>query len=395
MINKFIKSASFLLAAYALLSITAYAQPVNAQNYVFTTTLRQGMRGQAVLELQKRLVSEWFLSDSPTGFFGQATVTALQNYQRAHSLDAVGFLGQLTRASLNGTTVAPAPVPVSAVVSQPSPQTPAHGGYDGVISQMYVDGSFVLRMRDGSKVLVKNPFSAGVFLNVKGIFDPLAGTIDKVTTFNVKDPGAADALPNITVIDPGSGQVGTKVTLTGTGFLKTKNSVIIGSVKNAVINVPSADGTTLTFTIPSAPCDQLLKVNCPTTVLPSGNYDVFVSNANGVSNNVAFTLSPLPPLTITTDILPQFVGGTQISATISAIGGAEAYVWRISGGQLPPGLMLAQGACTETPCKTPAIISGTPTVPGIYQFTTTIASGQENISKQFSITVIQPLSNSY
>lgn len=69
--------------------------------FVFVVILKQGMRGAAVLELQNRLAKEGFFAVSPTGYFGAITRTALEAYQRANGINAVGVLGPITRASLN------------------------------------------------------------------------------------------------------------------------------------------------------------------------------------------------------------------------------------------------------------------------------------------------------
>ncbi len=268
--------------------------------------------------------------------------------------------------------------------------------YDGVITQInLIDGSFTMRMRDGSLVAVANPLGAELFLSVKGILDPAGKTLTDVTEMKVKNKNGADAIPNIALLDPGAAQVGSQITLAGTGFTRKNNAVSIGSVKNAVIGLASRDGKTLTFRFPPTPCDKKAKAVCAQRVLDSGVYDIAVTNANGVSNSLPFQVTPLPPLSITTETLPQIMGWTRFNGAVSGLGGAEAYIWRISDGKLPPGLMLAQGACKETPCKADAKIFGTPTVPGTYPFTLTLSSGQEIISRQFTLTVVQPLNNPY
>jgi len=268
--------------------------------------------------------------------------------------------------------------------------------FDGYVTQINaLDGTFSLRLRDGSVVLVKSPIISNTFVSIKGSLQE--GTLDGVTSLTLKDPNGSDAIPSISLLTPGSGQVGTKIVLNGSGFLKKNNSINIGKTPNAVIGLPSRDGKTLTFQLPSSACNQKAAgpAACPQKVFDPGNYDLAVSNENGVSNPVPFTILPLPPLTITTDILPQVPSGMKYAATISAIGGAETYVWRITDGKLPPGLMLAQAACSERPCRTAAVISGTPPIPGTYQFTVTLTSGQETISRQFSLIVVPAVSTPY
>jgi peptidoglycan hydrolase-like protein with peptidoglycan-binding domain len=54
-----------------------------------------------VLELQKKLQLLGFLSVEPTGFYGNATVTAVKKFQMAKGLPAVGYCDKATRAALN------------------------------------------------------------------------------------------------------------------------------------------------------------------------------------------------------------------------------------------------------------------------------------------------------
>lgn len=282
---------------------------------------------------------------------------------------------------------------VSRGVMADNNQTPKN--YDGIITQTYSDGSFMLRMRDGSLVTVANPLLQDMFITIKGVIDSSGKNMTGVTQITKKNSNGSDAIPVLSIIDPGSGQIGDKITLTGTGFTKKTNSVWIGDIKYALINVASKDGKTMVFQLPSSPCNQKTKTNCPTSVIQSGDYNIIVSNENGVSNATPFHIIPLPPLTITTDILAQAMGGTRYNAKISAIGGAESYNWRITEGKLPPGMIVSRAACSQAPCRTDGVISGLSQMPGTYQFTITLTSGQETTSRQFSITVVQPLNNPY
>jgi hypothetical protein len=260
---------------------------------------------------------------------------------------------------------------------------PAPKNHDGIVTQINLaDMSYIVRLRDGSLVTVKNPFEVNKFVRIRGVLDLTNRTIDRISEIKLKDEKGTDAIPNISLLNPGSGPVGTKITLTGTGFVKKNNSIWLGETRDVVINLPSKDGKTITFHLPAAPCNQRLKLNCPTTVLPTATYTVAVSNENGLSNPVPFTVVPLPPLAITTDMLPQVVGGVKYNIKINAIGGAEKYVWRVAEGNLPPGLLLAQAVCAEVPCKTPAVISGIPTTPGTYYFTVMLTSGRKLVAQQ-------------
>ena len=75
--------------------------PASATGFRFTSLLQQGMRGAAVTALQNRLTSAGVYSGPITGYFGALTKAAVIAYQKAHALSQVGFIGPLTRASLN------------------------------------------------------------------------------------------------------------------------------------------------------------------------------------------------------------------------------------------------------------------------------------------------------
>lgn len=274
---------------------------------------------------------------------------------------------------------------------------PIPKNYDGIVTQVYTDGSFSLRMRGGSSVIVAPPLLQDMFVTVKGILDPTGKSMSGVTQITKKNPVGSDAIPVLSIVDPGSAQIGETITLTGTGFTKKTNSVSIGDIKYALINLQSKDGKTITFQLPSSPCNQKTKTktSCPTSVITPGNYDIIVSNENGVTNSTPFHILPLPPLALTTDMLAQAMARTRYSIKISAIGGAESYNWRITEGTLPPGMILSRAACSQAPCRTDGVISGVSLTPGTYQFTVTLVSGQETTSRQFSIVVVQPLNNPY
>jgi hypothetical protein len=64
----------------------------------FTRNLFIGLSGQDVRCLQGYLIEEGFLKVSATGFFGRATLTAVQGWQRENGISSVGNFGQLSRA---------------------------------------------------------------------------------------------------------------------------------------------------------------------------------------------------------------------------------------------------------------------------------------------------------
>ena len=96
----------------------------------------------------------------------------------------------------------------------------------------------------------------------------------------------------LTQVQPASAVIGDSLTLSGTGFAATGNSVKIGS--GYLHNIPSDDTKTLKF---------VLRSNlgaCPPTastctqqaiVLTAGTYKLAVVNANGTSNEVSLQVA--------------------------------------------------------------------------------------------------------
>jgi hypothetical protein len=73
----------------------------SSSKYIFTKPLYKGVRSNEVLKLQERLADEGFLTATPNGYYGLATVSAVKAYQRAHNLSALGNVGPSTRDELN------------------------------------------------------------------------------------------------------------------------------------------------------------------------------------------------------------------------------------------------------------------------------------------------------
>ena len=61
-----------------------------------TVTLKEGMRGSAVSELQKNLKTLGFFSATPTGYYGEATEAAVKKFQARYSLKQDGIAGSST-----------------------------------------------------------------------------------------------------------------------------------------------------------------------------------------------------------------------------------------------------------------------------------------------------------
>ena len=98
----------------------------------------------------------------------------------------------------------------------------------------------------------------------------------------------------ITSLAPSAGTTGIKVTIQGSGFTRTKNTVMFNYHK--ITGIPSSGAKKLVFTVPAHlvyPC--IAGAPCPTNltrpVIP-GTYSVRVSNSRGTSNSVIFIVNP-------------------------------------------------------------------------------------------------------
>ncbi|HEY1830284.1 MAG TPA: putative Ig domain-containing protein [Acidimicrobiales bacterium] len=138
-----------------------------------------------------------------------------------------------------------------------------------------------------------------------------------------------------TVGSPGSD------TFTATGT-PTPTITQTGSLPTGVTFVPGASGTATLSGTPAAGTE--------------GTYPLVITahNGEGADSVIDFTLTVLPPVTITTNSLPNGTVGVSYTTTQLMAGNGKApYAWSLSSGALPAGLTLSGGGA----------ISGTPTGP--------------------------------
>jgi len=92
--------------------IFSFISVVSAQSYTFSKDLTVGSNGQDVSNLQSLLISQGFHIPSiesgvvAKGHFGAQTKAAVVAYQTSKHISHTGFVGPITRKSLNGTSVA-------------------------------------------------------------------------------------------------------------------------------------------------------------------------------------------------------------------------------------------------------------------------------------------------
>src|SRR3989344_3782379 len=137
--------------------------------------------------------------------------------------------------------------------------------------------------------------TAGYFVLSQRIssLTPLHSLISTTTTTT----SFTTLIPHISIISPMSGSFGTKVTIVGSGFTKTGNTINFriktpGVVVNKTMNlgISSLDGTHLVFTVQKTVHLSAPGYNYDET-FDLGAYDVIITNPNGHSNPIVFTIT--------------------------------------------------------------------------------------------------------
>lgn len=228
---------SFLLGLLFVASTTTVANAVDTSP-TFARTLRLGDNGPDVLLLQQKLnadidtqVAEYGpgAPGNETERFGQLTRDAVIRFQEKHAAEILvpigltsgtGVVGEATRRVLNAAGTKATGVIPQAATSTVAPTTPA------------------------------------------------------VTTTPVSPPTTAPKT-DIYISFPSSyyGPRGSKLTLTGSGFTKTKNTLHLGP-NFTITDISSSSGTSLTVAIPDT--------------APQGKHVIWIENANGKSINESF-----------------------------------------------------------------------------------------------------------
>jgi hypothetical protein len=98
---------------------------------------------------------------------------------------------------------------------------------------------------------------------------------------------------SISSITPSSGRTGTQIAIQGSGFTQYDNTVRFGS--GGTMHLPAYNGT-IYYTVPQylSPCDISTSGTCPLylqLVTPGTSYPVSISNANGTSNTISFSVA--------------------------------------------------------------------------------------------------------
>lgn len=251
------------LSAVLTVTILSAAAVANAQTFVYpvgvipsqatacvTFTAYQELgssdvaTGGQVSLLQQLLNREGYLS-GVSGYFDNGTFGAVINYQRAHGIAPTGAVGPMTRT----------------LFSQDSCNTSygtSYGGSYGYVappannSCSWINGAY--------QCGYSNNYPANCIYNSNGYYS-------NSSYYNNGCNGYVSLRINSMTSSYGNG--GTTITVVGSGFSSSGNTVRFGN--STITNVYSYNGTSLTFTMPVG--------------YYAGNYAVSVTNAAGMSSN--------------------------------------------------------------------------------------------------------------
>lgn len=332
---------SALLMLFSASVASAQVYYTGACGTAYSRDLAFGSRGTDVSSLQNFLVSQNYPGGGSwmvTGYFGAATQAALRIYQQTHGLAQTGVLDSATRASISGcgTTGYGTTYPYSYGTTYPysynnnynynqypynqypyqsgavsisslSVNSAAPGasvtiygsGFDYSNNTVYVGNTPIANLQSyyGNAIsfVVPSYLSGQVQVyvtNTRGTSNTLALTIVGSSSYPCNtypyNYGSCPqgGIPTVTSLSPQNGAVGSSVTVFGTGFTTTGNSVRFG--QGLISNLNSLDGRSLTFTVPST------LTGYGSSQVYLGTYDVSVTNAAGYSSNsLPFTVTSL------------------------------------------------------------------------------------------------------
>ena len=253
-----------------------------------TKELSYGSRGSEVTRLQSFLVNrnypgsgDWMI----TGYFGAATRAAVRNFQQERGLSQTGAADAATRAAIYTVSCGG-----SYGFSNPSQYPYLYTNYVNQIPYTYG----------------YNNTATGC-----GVYNSYSYSYQNCGTYS----GAYTA-PTILFLNPQSGAVGDSVTVFGSGFTATGNTVRFG--KGIIASINSTDGRTLSFTVPT----QLTGYGSQVVTL--GAYPVAVTNGAGYTTSaIPFNVTSLG--TTGTPSISNVSGPTSIAAGTSGVWTVKVY----------------------------------------------------------------------
>lgn len=140
--------------------------------------------------------------------------------------------------------------------------------------------------------------NAGTYTPTFYVRNNTGNTVSSSTSVNVGNSNSIQ--PTINYLQPNSGTIDASVTIIGSGFTPTGNRIKFGNLgieNNPSYSLNSYDGKTIVFTVPSSNYFTCLAYGCMIAqqLTQPGNYEVSVTNGNGTSNQVPFTVTSSNP----------------------------------------------------------------------------------------------------
>ena len=304
------------LASAQMMSQTSVAYPSYACP-TFSFNLYRGLHDyytQGQVTALQQFLSSRYGNQLVTGYFGPMTYANVVRFQQEQGIyPTTGGVGPLTRAAiarLCGGVVSGGAVQITSVsgpnalaVNQQGTwaiSTNAPYGTNVSVSVRWGDEMYYGYAYAGASSLIsqQNTFThtydrAGTYIITFTATDSSGRT--STATASVVVGGAVANAPRITAISPSQGPIGTRVVIEGSNF--TNDNKVHFDTGGAV-HVSSFNSGTLYFTIPSSvgPCDWVgdtSPVRClaASRLVTPGTYAIKVSNVNGESNTVYFTVT--------------------------------------------------------------------------------------------------------
>ncbi len=230
-----------------------------------------------------------------------------------------------------------------------------------------------------TRALLANAFlppilSAGVAGGSRGgdvrTFSPFAG-VDRVLATSGSAPSSA------TIESPA-----TSTTVTAEASVRTRHPSALTPIAGVTMTfAPSGS-----FSPSSGTTSSLGSVTSQWTLVAGSNSGSATPSRTGLLFTPA-SVSYSATATVVSDVvivtpspLPDAQRGQAYSQALTATGGIGTYAWSVTGGALPAGLSLSPAG----------VISGTPTVAGVFNFTAQVTSGPKTASQAYQLTVALP-----
>lgn len=300
---------SFVISLFVFFTLPFVASSASVQCTTLASDLSRGSSGSSVLALQKYLYLSGFLSATPNGVFGPATLSAVKKFQMTHSITATGTVGPITRLAIqikSCESVKMDPIPATSIVdTKPRSSTVITAPWEDTLltigklstirwgNGMSLTDSLVLEAEDGTTrgYIAFFPGTGEEYIWDVGkvsvgdttetvepgkyrirVQDKLKGKVSNDPKSGVFSISAPDLKISSITPETVSGNDKSSAVLFGSGFTKSTR-VYLGSLNENPVNVlfVSPDGTILVFSVP--------------TSVPKGLHRIVLRNSYGIVDN--------------------------------------------------------------------------------------------------------------